>query len=407
MHELGCHVVLTNSNHPLVHELYSQFTIDIIPTRRCISCNGKRRSGEDAVVTVLPKQKTLLHLAETPLPQQVGLYPPTRYMGSKSKLLSSIWSIASQFSFDTAVDLFSGSGVVGYMFKAEGKTVISNDYMHMSSTFAKAMVENNCVTLSMDTAKKLLIPQGKNDHFVSTTFAGLYYSDSDNALIDILRANIAAIRNPYEKAIAMSALIRACTKKRPRGIFTYVGERYNDGRKDLQKSFEQQFLEAVEAINGAVFDNGKHNRAVNGNAMTLRIDKPGLVYIDPPYYSMLSDNEYVRRYHFVEGLARDWQGVEIQQHTQTKKFKSYPTPFSTRKGAADAFDLLFKRFADSILLVSYSSNSLPTQDEMLSIMAKHKAHVEVIPIDYQYSFGNQGDAATHRNKVQEYLFVGY
>ena len=130
MHELGCHVVLTNSNHPLVHELYSQFTIDIIPTRRCISCNGKRRSGEDAVVTVLPKQKTLLHLAETPLPQQVGLYPPTRYMGSKSKLLSSIWSIASQFSFDTAVDLFSGSGVVGYMFKAEGT------YRHQQRLYA-------------------------------------------------------------------------------------------------------------------------------------------------------------------------------------------------------------------------------------------------------------------------------
>lgn len=407
LHELGCHVVLTNSNHPLVHELYSQFTIDIVPTKRCISCNGKRRSGEDAIVTALPKQKMLLHLVDAPLPEQVGMYPPTRYMGSKSKLLSSIWSIASQFSFDTAVDLFSGSGIVGYMFKAQGKTVISNDYMHMSSTFAKAMIENNGITLPMDTAKKLLLPNGENDHFVSATFAGLYYSDADNALIDVLRANIAALRNPYEKAIAMSALIRACTKKRPRGIFTYVGERYNDGRKDLQKSFEQQFLEAVEAINGAVFDNGKHNRAVNGDAMTLRIEKPGLVYIDPPYYSMLSDNEYVRRYHFVEGLARDWKGVEIQQHTQTKKFKSYPTPFSTRKGAADAFDLLFKRFADSILLVSYSSNSLPTQDEMLSIMAKHKAHVEVIPIDYQYSFGNQGDAATHRNKVQEYLFVGY
>lgn len=76
-------------------------------------------------------------------------------------------------------------------------------------------------------------------------------------------------------------------------------------------------------------------------------------------------NEYVRRYHFVEGLARDWEGVEIQQHTQTKKFKSYPTPFATRKGAADAFDHLFKKFANSILIVSYSSNSLPTQDEMV------------------------------------------
>ena len=157
----------------------------------------------------------------------------------------------------------------------------------------------------------------------------------------------------------------------------------------------------------AVFDNGQINRSKQGDAMDLRVEQADLVYIDPPYYSPLSDNEYVRRYHFVEGLARDWEGVEIQQHTQTKKFKSYPTPFATRKGASDAFDHLFKKFTDSILIVSYSSNSLPTQDEMVAIMAKHKQHVEVIPVDYKYSFGNQGDAKTHRNSVQEYLFVGY
>lgn len=86
------------------------------------------------------------------------------------------------------------------------------------------------------------------------------------------------------------------------------------------------------------------------------------------------------------------KAFEIQQHTQTKKFKSYPTPFSTRKGAADAFDRLFKKFANSVLIVSYSSNSLPTQDEMVALMAKYKEHVEVIPVDYRYSFGNQGDA---------------
>ena len=40
-------------------------------------------------------------------------------------------------------------------------------------------------------------------------------------------------------------------------------------------------------------------------------------------------------------VARDWEGVEIQEHTQTKKFKSYPTPFSTKDGAYDAFDKLF------------------------------------------------------------------
>ena len=141
--------------------------------------------------------------------------------------------------------------------------------------------------------------------------------------------------------------------------------------------------------------------------MDVPCDTPDLVYIDPPYYSPISDNEYVRRYHFVEGLARDWRGVEIQQHTKTKKFKSYPTPFSTREGAVAAFEELFRKYQKSILIVSYSSNSVPTQEEMISIMARYKSHVEVVPIDYTYFFGNQRDAKTHRNRAKEYLFVGF
>lgn len=407
LQERGCHVVLTNSNHPLVHELYAPFTIDVIQTKRHISCNGSTRKGEDVIVTIPPKQQTLQRLEPQPLPQQVSAYPPTRFMGSKSKLLSEIWSVISQFNVNTVVDLFSGSGVVGYMLKAQGKAVVSNDYMAMSATFTKAMIENNSVTLPLEEAKELLVAHKESDHFVATTFKDLYYSDEENDLIDTLRTNIAAMKDQYKQAIAMTSLIRACLKKRPRGIFTYTGHRYDDGRQDLKKSLAQQFLESVDAVNKSIFDNGKSNLSKHGDAMDLKVENADLVYIDPPYYSPLSDNEYVRRYHFVEGLARDWKGVEIQEHTQTKKFKSYPTPFSTRKGAADAFDKLFKKFANSILVVSYSSNSQPTQDEMVAIMAKYKEHVEVIPIDYKYSFGNQSDAKTHRNTVQEYLFVGF
>ncbi len=408
LHELGCYVILTNSNHPLVHELYGAYNIDVVQTKRYISCNGNSRKGEDVIITIPPKKSIVLSVVPKPLPAQVNKYPSTRYMGSKSKLLLQIWDIASQFNFDSVVDLFAGSGIVGYMFKAQGKAVISNDYMAMSATYAKAMIENNSVILPHDEAQKLLIESQEVDHFVSTTFAGLYFSDHDNEVIDILRANMTAVRNSYKRAIAMSALIRACIKKRARGIFTYTGDRYDDGRKDLKKSLEEQFLDAVIAVNNSVFDNGKINKAKNRDAMQLRIKTPDMVYIDPPYYSPYSDNEYVRRYHFVEGLARNWEGVEIQQHTQTKKFKSYPTPFSTRKGAANAFDLLFKKYANSIIIVSYSSNSLPTLDEMVSILSKHKEHVEVIPVDYRYSFGNQGNrVGNNKNQVQEYLFVGY
>ena len=406
LHERGCYVILTNSNHPLVHELYAQYPIDIVQTKRHISCNGKRRTGEDVIVTAAPVAYPRISLIEEPFSPQIAHYPPTRFMGSKQKLLHEVWSVAAQFDAKTITDLFSGSGIVSYMFKAQGKTVLSNDYMAMSATFSKAMVENNAVTLPHAAAKSLLDARKESDHFVARTFQGLYYTDEENDLIDTLRTNIVALRNPYERAIAMTALIRACIKKRPRGIFTYTGHRYDDGRKDLKKTLAEQFLAAVELVNAAVFDNGRVNRSRWGDAMTLRTPAD-LVYMDPPYYSPLSDNEYVRRYHFVEGLARNWEGVEIQEYTLTKKFKSYPTPFSTRLGATAAFDRLFRKFARSVLVVSYSSNSLPTQEELLALMAKYKGHVEVIPVDYRYSFGNQAAATTHRNDVQEYLFVGY
>lgn len=348
----------------------------------------------------------LQHIQENniELVEQVAMFPTTRYMGSKSKLLAQIWKESARFKFDSVIDLFSGSGVVSYMYKAQGKRVISNDYMAMGAVMTTALVENNTVTLPISEAKELLIAGGEVDTFVQDTFKGIYYSDQDNEVIDILRENIKQIENKYKKAIAMEALIRACIKKRPRGIFTYVGDRYNDGRKDLQKTLEQQFLEAVEVINNAVFSNKRRNQSYNMDAMELD-KKADLVYIDPPYYTPKSDNEYVRRYHFVEGLARDWEGVEIQDHTITKKFKSYPTPFSTKDGAAAAFDEIFRRYKKSILIVSYSSNSLPKKEDMVEMLKKYKDYVDVVPIDYRYSFGTRTN--TTRNEVKEYIFVGY
>lgn len=406
LRDRGCYILLTNSNHPLVHELYASYNIEVVPTKRHISCHGDTRKGEDIIVTV-PFTKTPKIISNDNLSNQVSMYPPTRFMGSKRKLLTEIWSVASEFQSKKIVDLFSGSGIVGYMFKAQGKAVVANDYMAMSSVFTKAMIENSHITLSEEEAQNLLQKQKESNHFVANTFKGLYYSDIENDLIDTLRTNIASLADEYKKAIAMSALIRACMKKRPRGIFTYTGNRYNDGRMDLQKTLEQQFLEAVKTINRAIFDNEQMNLSVWGDALSLEVNDADLVYIDPPYYTPLSDNEYVRRYHFVEGLARNWDGVEIQQHTQTKKFKSYPTPFSTKDGAAAAFESIFSRFSESVLIVSYSSNSLPSQEEMISLMSKFKKHVEVVPIDYTYSFGNQSMTKTNRNRVQEYLFVGF
>lgn len=408
LHELGCHVLLTNSNHPLVHELYSEFNISVHQTKRNISSKGGKRKGEDVLVKVEPKRNIIVVPDDIQLPQQVKKYPSTRFMGSKANLLKHIWGVASQFDFDSVADIFSGSGVVSYMFKAQGKEILSNDYMALSSTFTKALVENNKTKLTEKDLNKLLRLDVETDNFVSNTFKGLYFSDEDNAFIDQIRTAIPYLNNKNKQALAMSSLVRACMKKRPRGIFTYTGlDRYDDGRRDLQLSLREHFIEAVNIYNDAVFDNGKNNKSRHGDAMTAR-RKADLVYIDPPYYSPYSDNEYVRRYHFVEGLAMDWKDVEIQENTKTKKFKNYPTPFNSRQGAYNAFDQLFKKHKDSILIVSYSSNSLPTKSEMLELLSNYKNNVEVVSVNHKYSFGNQGNkVGKNKNDVEEYLFIGY
>ena len=53
------------------------------------------------------------------------------------------------------------------------------------------------------------------------------------------------------------------------------------------------------------------------------------------------------------------------------------------------------------------SYGLPAQEQMIEIMGRYKRYVEVIPINYTYHFGNRNTKKEYRNKVQEFLFIGF
>jgi DNA adenine methylase len=132
------------------------------------------------------------------------------------------------------------------------------------------------------------------------------------------------------------------------------------------------------------------------------------VYLDPPYYTPLSDNDYLRRYHFVEGLSCYWQGVEILHHTKTKKLRKYYTPFDSRTEVYSAFEHLLQKFSNSIIVVSYSSNSLPNRTELTDMLKAIKGNVMVHIIGHKYAFGTHSHKVGNQNNaVQEYLFVAY
>jgi len=336
-------------------------------------------------------------------------FPDTRYMGSKRELLDFIWETARSLHFETVLDAFSGSGCVGYMFKGHGKSVTANDHLEYAYHIANAAIANNSEELNDDDIALLLSPNRHRKRFIQRTFKGLYFPDEENGFLDNVSANILRLGSSYKKALAKAALGRACLKRRPRGVFTYVGlNKYDDGRLDLRMSLREHFLRAISEYNLAVFDNGKQSYAFNEDIFELNVPPPDLVYIDPPYVTPHSDNDYLRRYHFVEGLASYWQGkrIEILQHTKTRKLRKYPTSFDRRRSIHDAFDRLFGKFVGSKLLISYSSNSIPTKEQMKSLLRNHGKEVSVEKLEHRYSFGTHNHKIKNpTNIVDEYLFV--
>ena len=335
---------------------------------------------------------------------QYKKFPSSRYMGSKNKIIKNLYEVFNNYKFDSVLDLFSGSACVSYLLKSMGKKVISNDYMSFASNISKAIIANNNTKLTNKDISNLIKIPKSYDKFVQNKFNEIFFSKEDNDFIDIVRHNIQNLKSNKKKALAFAALIKACQKKQPRGLFTFKGFRYDDGRLDLKKSIKVQFIDAVEIFNNSIFDNNQKNISINKNFTNVS-NNADLIYIDPPYFSKLSDNGYVRRYHFLEGIVKSWKNVTIQESSVVKKFKNYPSMFDTLKGSETAIEFLIKKYSKKIIIFSYSSNSLPKLDFFKKIGSKNNMNTTVKKINHTYSFGTQKKNSSMKNKVDEFIIT--
>lgn len=51
----GCELVVTNSNHPLVHDLYQDYKLEVVPTKRNVNSRASGRTGEDVIIYAPPQ----------------------------------------------------------------------------------------------------------------------------------------------------------------------------------------------------------------------------------------------------------------------------------------------------------------------------------------------------------------
>ena len=364
-----------------------------------------------AVVGRMARGREELALKVTAVyPHRAERYPQLRYMGSKHRLLPWIHEVLSEIDFSSALDAFSGTGCVGYLLKAMGKRVVTNDFLDFSYQIGLATIENSSTILSEDDCAMLLEENPDRASFIQRTFSGIFFTPGDLLFLDNIWANIPRLPTPYHKSLAIASLVRACVKRQPRGVFTVAGdpERYKDGRRDLRLSLEEHFHESVALYNATVFDNGQPCRALKADVFAVPPDDLDLVYMDPPYVPRADDNCYIKRYHFLEGLASYWQaeGTEILEETKVRKIPKRYTPFSYRRTAVQAFDDLFSRFAGSTLVLSYSSNGYPDLDELVGLMQKYKRDIQVFEKPHRYHFGTHRNVSRDRAAVREYLLVG-
>lgn len=334
-------------------------------------------------------------------------FPGLRYMGSKARLLPWLHEVFSGLEFDSALDAFSGSGCVAYLLKAMGRRVVASDFLLFPTVIARAAVENAGRTLSPERIAALVAPAPERPRFVEETWGGIFFTPDDLAFLDTVCWRLREVACPYEAALARAALIRSCAKRQPRGVFTVAGpSRYQDGRRDLRLTLAEHFREHVAAFNAVVFDSGRPCAARRADVLEGPVEDVDLVYMDPPYVPRSDDNCYVKRYHFLEGLASYWSEPDAAPDPSSKvrKIPKRYTPFSYRRTAVGAFERLFARHAGATLVLSYGSNGFPDLDDLVRLMRRHKARVTVHERDHRYHFGTH--AAVRKAKAREYVIVG-
>ncbi|MGB6164419.1 MAG: DNA adenine methylase [Pseudonocardiaceae bacterium] len=324
-------------------------------------------------------------------------------MGSKYRLVPYLAEVFTEVGGHTALDAFSGSGVVSYLLKSLGYQVTSNDFLNFPTVITCATVVNQSVQLTRADIELICGPPLDDRDFIQRKFDGLYFTADDRQFLDSAWSHIDTLSG-HKRSLAISALVLAAARKQPRGVFTFTDLRYDDGRRDLRLPLRDHFQERSVAYNRVVFGAGCPSQVLCGDVFEISPAGYDLVYLDPPYAPPRDDNDYIKRYHFLEGLSVYWRGQKIMEETRTKKLEKKYTPFAYKHTIVEALRQTFKQFKDSTIVLSYSSNAVPDAQTIEGLLREVKNEVEVRLIDYKYSFGTH--AAAQRRAVYEYLFIG-
>ncbi len=95
----------------------------------------------------------------------------------------------------------------------------------------------------------------------------------------------------------------------------------------------------------------------------------------------------------------EW-GKHIDYRSKHRRLKPCASDWTDKKRIYHAFDRLFNRYQRSILVVSYRSDGIPSESELISLLKQYKHHVRV------EHFGQYKYVLSTNSESKEILLVG-
>lgn len=371
-----------------------------------------QRASEDIAADVAPV------FDETGRGLEISEFPSTRYRGSKRKIIPWLWTSFEQLDFTSALDVFGGTASVSYLLKKMGKAVTYNDYLNFNYLIGLALIENDHTVLTSKDVEKALTPlaAARTRNFVRETFKGIYFTDGENQWIDNVIARIHNLGNEssevtYKRALLHYGLFQSCLIKRPFNLFhrrnlylrTADVDRGFGNKSSWDRRFRDYFFSFCTEASRAVFKGAKPCRAIRHDAEDIPNRSYDLVYIDPPYLTKTGDNEtsdYRRSYHFLEGLCDYGQWTDlIDYETPNLRMKRRSNDWVDPEKNGAAFDALFEKFRQSIIVVSYKKFGVPSIDTLIRMFKRHGRKVQSRSRHYKYALNHQNGSAELNREV--------
>ena len=350
-----------------------------------------------------------------------------RYIGCKNNLLSYIEKVTLKHSPQKGVfcDLFAGTHSVAAHFKKLGFQIISNDLLYLAYVFGRALIQNNDKpTFSQLTDLPTVAPSRLFDgvdaylktlnylnqlHPVSdgcifnaycpdgeNEYQRQYLSNINGQKIDAIRGQIEAWRQDDritedEYYILLLSLLEAVSK------VTNISGTYGAYLKEWDaRTYKPLTLEPFLPIPS---DKVHTVYQEDANRLIEQIECD-ILYIDPPY----NTRQYITNYHLLETIAR-YDNPSVYGKTGLRPYsESEKSAYCSKSECLRAFEALISQARTKHIIVSYSSEGIMSEAEILDVLGQKGKMPQLIPIDYRRFKSNSNGTAKGNGNVQEYLF---